>query len=105
MNYMKGHLLQIISCQTYTMTSFFGRKTLKMADKEIMNDRSDGIILVMGVTGAGKSYFINQLKSESAVEGHSLYSGTISPLFAPKTFQINELFRDTEMPGRSDLPR
>ncbi|KAH6950201.1 hypothetical protein HG530_001374 [Fusarium avenaceum] len=47
-----------------------------MADKEMMDDRSDGIILVMGVTGAGKSYFINQLKSESAVEGHSLYSET-----------------------------
>ncbi|KAM0543977.1 hypothetical protein ACHAPJ_012072 [Fusarium lateritium] len=41
-----------------------------------MDDRSDGIILVMGVTGAGKSYFVNQLKSESAVEGHSLYSET-----------------------------
>jgi predicted GTPase len=48
-----------------------------MADKDLIDDDgSDGIILVMGVTGAGKSYFLNQLKSQSVVEGHSLYSGT-----------------------------
>ncbi|KAF5240336.1 hypothetical protein FANTH_9596 [Fusarium anthophilum] len=41
-----------------------------------MDNRSDGVILVMGVTGAGKSYFLNQLKSESVAEGHSLFSGT-----------------------------
>ncbi|KAF4343937.1 triacylglycerol lipase II precursor [Fusarium beomiforme] len=41
-----------------------------------MEDPSDGIILVMGVTGAGKSYFLNQLKSQSVSEGHSLYSET-----------------------------
>ncbi|KAH7013727.1 P-loop containing nucleoside triphosphate hydrolase protein [Ilyonectria destructans] len=37
---------------------------------------SEGIILVLGVTGAGKSYFLNQLKSHSATEGHSLHSET-----------------------------
>lgn len=36
---------------------------------------SDGIILILGVTGAGKSYFINQLKPKSVREGHSLQSG------------------------------
>ncbi|KAK2686610.1 hypothetical protein QWA68_014665 [Fusarium oxysporum] len=41
-----------------------------------MDNKSDGVILVMGVTGAGKSYFLNQLKSESVAEGHSLYSET-----------------------------
>ncbi|WXC67195.1 hypothetical protein SNK03_012972 [Fusarium graminearum] len=46
-------------------------------DNEItMDDGSNGVILVMGVTGAGKSYFINQLKSQSTDEGHSLYSET-----------------------------
>jgi putative ribosome biogenesis GTPase RsgA len=63
------------------MSSFYSKRTSKIADKDIMDDRNDGIILVMGVTGAGKSYFINQLKSESAVEGHSLYSGTYHPSF------------------------
>ncbi|KAH7146868.1 P-loop containing nucleoside triphosphate hydrolase protein [Dactylonectria estremocensis] len=37
---------------------------------------SEGIILVLGVTGAGKSYFLNQLKSHSVEEGHSLRSET-----------------------------
>ncbi|KAF5656549.1 P-loop containing protein [Fusarium heterosporum] len=40
------------------------------------DDFNDGIILVMGVTGAGKSYLLNQLKSQSVREGHSLYSET-----------------------------
>ncbi|KAF2463833.1 uncharacterized protein BDR25DRAFT_297417 [Lindgomyces ingoldianus] len=37
---------------------------------------SESLILVMGVTGAGKSYFINQLKPNSVTEGHSLVSQT-----------------------------
>ncbi|KAK3935665.1 P-loop containing nucleoside triphosphate hydrolase protein [Diplogelasinospora grovesii] len=37
---------------------------------------SDGIILLMGVTGAGKSYFLNQLKAGSVGEGHGLRSET-----------------------------
>ncbi|KAI5459403.1 P-loop containing nucleoside triphosphate hydrolase protein [Mariannaea sp. PMI_226] len=37
---------------------------------------SEGVILVLGVTGAGKSYFLNQLKAHCAVEGHSLRSET-----------------------------
>ena len=32
------------------------------------------MILVMGVTGAGKSYFINKLTEESVVEGNTLHS-------------------------------
>ncbi|CAJ0550085.1 Ff.00g100150.m01.CDS01 [Fusarium sp. VM40] len=60
-----------------------------MADKEIMDDRTDGVILVMGVTGAGKSYFINQLKSDSAVEGHSMYSET-------RKCQAVQIFLDDE---------
>lgn len=40
-----------------------------------MDDQSEGVILVMGVTGAGKSYFLNQLKHHSVTEGHSLFSG------------------------------
>ncbi|KAF9869947.1 hypothetical protein CkaCkLH20_12556 [Colletotrichum karsti] len=41
-----------------------------------MDDSNEGVILVMGVTGAGKSYFLNQLKSQCVKEGHSLSSET-----------------------------
>ncbi|KAF2108802.1 P-loop containing nucleoside triphosphate hydrolase protein [Lophiotrema nucula] len=37
---------------------------------------SDSLIMVMGVTGSGKSYFINQLRPNSAAEGHGLQSET-----------------------------
>ncbi|RSL74410.1 hypothetical protein CEP53_000243 [Fusarium sp. AF-6] len=41
------------------------------------NDISnEGVILVLGVTGSGKSYFLNKLKSHSAKEGHGLKSET-----------------------------
>jgi predicted GTPase len=33
-----------------------------------------GMVLIMGVTGAGKSYFINRLKDGSVVEGSSMDS-------------------------------
>lgn len=52
-----------------------------------MDNKSDGVVLVMGVTGAGKSYFLNQLKSESVVEGHSLYSGMHYPSFPCPWYQ------------------
>lgn len=42
-----------------------------------MDDSSEGVILVMGVTGAGKSYFLNQLKSQCVKEGHSLFAGNV----------------------------
>ena len=32
------------------------------------------MVLVMGITGAGKSYFINKLKDGAVVEGDSLES-------------------------------
>jgi predicted GTPase len=35
---------------------------------------SDGMVLVMGITGSGKSYFVNQLKSGAVVEGDTLES-------------------------------
>ncbi|KAJ4301515.1 hypothetical protein N0V90_003608 [Kalmusia sp. IMI 367209] len=38
---------------------------------------SENLIIVMGVTGAGKSYFVNQLKPNSVAEGHSLKSGVV----------------------------
>lgn len=37
---------------------------------------NEGIILVLGVTGSGKSYFLNKLKSHSVQEGHGLQSKT-----------------------------
>lgn len=45
-------------------------------DEEEQRDQveTDSLVLVMGVTGAGKSYFINQLKPASVVEGHGLGS-------------------------------
>jgi len=45
----------------------------KMAIYE--NDEQVSMILIMGVTGSGKSYFINKLANGGAVvEGHSLKS-------------------------------
>jgi predicted GTPase len=41
--------------------------------EELEKDHS--MILVMGVTGSGKSYFINRLAAGTAVEGHNLKSG------------------------------
>ncbi|KAH7174304.1 P-loop containing nucleoside triphosphate hydrolase protein [Fusarium flagelliforme] len=45
-------------------------------DTHNMADQANGVIIVMGVTGAGKSYLLNQLKAGSAREGHSLRSET-----------------------------
>ncbi|KAF4630725.1 hypothetical protein G7Y89_g7419 [Cudoniella acicularis] len=39
-------------------------------------DRFASMVLLMGNTGAGKSYFVNKLKEGSVVEGDSLYSCT-----------------------------
>lgn len=44
-----------------------------MDDDELSRE---GVVLVMGVTGAGKSYFLNRLKSNCVQEGHSLRSET-----------------------------
>ncbi|KAJ4005565.1 hypothetical protein NW752_002398 [Fusarium irregulare] len=41
-----------------------------------MADQNDGVIVIMGVTGAGKSYFLNRLKENAVEEGHSLFSET-----------------------------
>ncbi|KAJ2891527.1 hypothetical protein MKZ38_000236 [Zalerion maritima] len=40
------------------------------------NPESNGIVLVMGVTGVGKSHFINKLKAGSVQSGNSLESQT-----------------------------
>ncbi|KAH7385572.1 P-loop containing nucleoside triphosphate hydrolase protein [Phaeosphaeria sp. MPI-PUGE-AT-0046c] len=40
--------------------------------------QSESLVLVMGVTGAGKSYFINKLKPNSVAEGHGIASQTKS---------------------------
>jgi signal recognition particle GTPase len=39
------------------------------------NNTNCSMILVMGVTGSGKSYFINKLAKNAVVEGHSVRSG------------------------------
>ncbi|KAK4182193.1 hypothetical protein QBC35DRAFT_445564 [Podospora australis] len=58
---------------------------------------TDGVILVMGVTGAGKSYFVNQLKSrgvqEEAKEGHSLRSGSYPWRFFEQNIRCVETTR------------
>ena len=38
-------------------------------------DSPYGMILIMGVTGSGKSYFLNQLVPEAVIEGPGLNSG------------------------------
>jgi putative ribosome biogenesis GTPase RsgA len=42
-------------------------------------ESNGGMILVMGVTGAGKSTFINSLKPGSVVVGHGLESSKFGP--------------------------
>jgi predicted GTPase len=42
------------------------------------NDEQVSMILIMGVTGSGKSYFINKLADGAVVEGHSLKSSKFS---------------------------
>ncbi|GKU08218.1 unnamed protein product, partial [Fusarium langsethiae] len=59
-----------------------------------MDDLSHGVILVMGVTGVGKSYFLNQLKRQSVKEGHSLFSET-------RECQAVEIILDDEDQKRS----
>lgn len=47
-----------------------------MMQPQVAKDsENEGIILVMGVTGAGKSYFINQLHPNSVKEGDTLEAG------------------------------
>ena len=41
------------------------------------DDSEYSMILVMGVTGSGKSYFVNKLQSGSVTEGHTLRSGML----------------------------
>ncbi|KAJ4327230.1 hypothetical protein N0V84_002360 [Fusarium piperis] len=43
---------------------------------EKLDFSNEGMILVLGVTGSGKSYFLNQLKSHSVQEGRGLQSET-----------------------------
>ncbi|KAI8299690.1 hypothetical protein K4K59_002095 [Colletotrichum sp. SAR11_240] len=56
-----------------------------------MDNSSSGVILVMGLTGAGKSYFLNQLKTHSVKEGHSLFAET-------QSCQAVEILLDGEEP-------
>lgn len=51
-----------------------------MSDYE--DDTTYSMILVMGLTGSGKSYFINQLVAGSVKEGDSLHSGRCNVLSA-----------------------
>jgi predicted GTPase len=57
-----------------------------MQQEDVWN--SDGMILVMGATGAGKSYFINQLKQGCVTVGHSLQSRRRDPFQTKKTGRI-----------------
>lgn len=47
-----------------------------------------GMVLVMGVTGAGKSYFINRLKDGSVVEGSTMDSCEFS---SDSIFNVNSI--------------
>lgn len=70
----------------------------------------EGIILVLGSTGSGKSYLLNQLKEGSAKEGHTLSSGkfttgSVASAHRLTGFQrhlIVPLFRYFSMRGRNE---
>lgn len=58
---------------------------------------NEGIILVLGVTGAGKSYFLNKLGAQGVKEGHGLQSGTsANRVFVPGEGLDCELAKLTE---------
>ncbi|EGO57913.1 hypothetical protein NEUTE1DRAFT_63272, partial [Neurospora tetrasperma FGSC 2508] len=68
---------------------------------------SGGMILVMGVTGAGKSTFVNALKPESVTVGHTLES-TQAPPQAIQIFLNEEQTRSVtvvDTPGFDDTRR
>lgn len=68
---------------------------------------NEGIILLLGVTGAGKSFFLNQLKQGSAVEGHTLHSET-SECSAVRIFLDDEKERTitvVDTPGFDDTEK
>jgi len=46
-----------------------------MADDRDCNPEVPAMILLMGVTGSGKSYFLNQLVAGASKEGHGIHSG------------------------------
>lgn len=50
------------------------------------HDPDCGMILVMGVTGSGKSYFINKLAQGSVAEGAGLRSGEFDNLNILETY-------------------
>jgi predicted GTPase len=39
-----------------------------------LNNVVQNLVLVMGLTGAGKSYFVNKLSGKNLQEGHTLAS-------------------------------
>lgn len=43
------------------------------------DDTEYSMILVMGVTGSGKSFFVNKLAERTVSEGPGLRSGTLQP--------------------------
>jgi predicted GTPase len=52
------------------------------------HDPDCGMILVMGVTGSGKSYFINKLVEGSVAEGSGLRSGKDDSLILAETAHL-----------------
>jgi hypothetical protein len=73
---------------------------ITMSDYE--DDTTYSMILVMGLTGSGKSYFINQLVAGSVKEGDSLNSGECNSLSAAALLKRTKSWgnRDGEMPDR-----
>ena len=49
-------------------------------NRDPVPDEPLGMVLVMGVTGSGKSYFINKLAEGSVKEGPGLQAGTCTSI-------------------------
>ncbi|CZR55811.1 uncharacterized protein PAC_05699 [Phialocephala subalpina] len=65
---------------------------------------NEGMVLVMGVTGAGKSYFVNKLKEGSTVEGATLTSCT-SVCQIVETYVGDTKVAVVDCPGFDDTKR
>jgi Tfp pilus assembly pilus retraction ATPase PilT len=50
-----------------------------MENNIVTSNSEQGMVLVMGITGSGKSYFVNQLKAGAVAEGDTLESCMCQP--------------------------
>ena len=79
--------------------------TMARAPARDLHSEPDVIIMVMGMTGSGKSSFINLLSDQDVVVGHSLTSCTTDPQLYSIPFGGNQRAFMIDTPGFDDTSR